>query len=72
MENHVKIEITESKWKELLNTNILNTSELKEIKINDDFLKDDETYQILKKASNKAYKDMVTYRFNKLNNIQSK
>jgi hypothetical protein len=72
MENTVKLEIPESRWNELLNAGALNPSALKEVKINDDFLKDDEVYQSLKRTSNKAYKDVVTYRFNKLNNIQSK
>lgn len=72
MENLVRLEILESRWNELLNAGALPASALKEVKINDEFLKDDEVYQSLKKASNKAYKEVVTYRFNKLNNIPMK
>lgn len=69
MANTVKLEIPEHEWNYLLSQNILQPSALKEVKIDDEFLKDDEAYQSLKKASNKAYKEVVTYRFNKLNNI---
>ncbi len=70
--NLVKLEIPETQFNELLKQGVLLPSALKEVKINDEFLKDDESYQLLKKQSNKAYKDVVTYRFNKLNNIQIK
>lgn len=72
MENKVIVEIPESLWNTLLKESWLKPDHLKEVKIDDAFLKDDETYQILKKASNKSYKDMATYRFNKLNNIRTK
>jgi hypothetical protein len=70
MQNLVKLEITESLFVDLLKLGALKPSDLKEVKINDDFLKDDEVYQSLKKASRKSYKEVVTYRFNKLNNIK--
>lgn len=72
MENFVKLEIEESRFRQLMDKGDMFPRDLKEVKINDDFLKDDEVYQELKKTSNKAYKDVVTYRFNKLNNIAVK
>lgn len=72
MENFVKLEIEESRFRQLMDKGDMFPRDLKEVKINDDFLKDDEVYQELKKTSNKAYKDVVTYRFNKLNNISVK
>lgn len=69
MENKVILEISESQWIEILKQGVLQPSAIKEVKINDVFLIDDENYQSLKRVSNNAYKAMVTYRFNKLNNI---
>lgn len=67
--NKVVLEISEDRYNNLLNYDMVFPADLKEIKIDDSFLKHDEHYQLLKKASNKAYKQMAEYRFKKLNNI---
>ena len=41
--------------------------EYKEVTIKDDFFKGDETYEKLKKASIKAYKQLKEYEFHKRN-----
>jgi len=68
--NKVILEIEDFRYKALIELGALIPSDLKEIKIDDSFLKEDEHYQLLKKESNKAYKKVCEYRFKMLNNIK--
>lgn len=68
--NKVILEIDEKRYRYFLTTGLILPSHLKEIKIDDSFLKEDEHYQLLKKESNKAYKKVCEYRFKMLNNIK--
>lgn len=40
---------------------------IKEVKITDEFFKDDETYKTLKSEASKAYKKLKEYEYNKRN-----
>lgn len=49
------------------NKALFSEVEYKEVSFKDDFFKGDETHEILKKASLKAYKKLKEYEFNKRN-----
>lgn len=66
----VRIEIDQNQFNTLLlNGAFLNVKyDLKEVIIEDDFLKDDAIYQKLKSDSIKAYRKLKEYEYNKRNN----
>jgi uncharacterized iron-regulated protein len=68
--NDVKIKISEDLYYTLIDSGVLTSESLQEVVTSDDFLKDDEMYQKLKKESIKAYKNMQDYKFKKLHNIK--
>ena len=70
---YVVIEMEKFKWDALRNYHqFVNEIDfkLKEVKVKDDFFKDEELDKAYKKKSIKAYKDWQEYRFTKRHNIK--
>jgi len=67
---YITIKITKSNFDSLIGVSAFDKYEVKEVSIEDDFFKTDETHAILKKASIKAYKLLKEYEFNKRHNIK--
>ncbi len=67
----VRIEMNESDYLILKDSGVFDgiTHELKEVKIKDDFFKDDPVYKALRKAARKTYTEMQEYEYKKRNNI---
>lgn len=66
----VTVTLNELDWQRLIINGTLDgiTYVLKKVHLDDDFLKDDEIYQTLKKNATKAYKEREDYLFNKTYN----
>jgi len=64
---YVTIKMTREAYDSVMD--YLPPHEIKLIKVEDDLLKSDPTYNLLKKASHKAYKKLQEYEFTKRNQI---
>ena len=69
-DSYVRIELKESDYHLLLDSGVFEgiEHELKEVKIKDDYFKDDPVHKAYRDKSNKAYKDLQQYEFKKRNN----
>ena len=66
----ITVKITKDNFDALIGIKAFDKYEVKEVSIEDDLFKNDETHAILKKASLKAYKQLKEYEFNKRHNIK--
>jgi hypothetical protein len=71
MSEFTTIKIESYKWESIVNHCNLDSSdyEVKLVTVVDELFKEDETYRLLKKASDKAYKQLEEYKFKKRHNI---
>lgn len=69
--SYVRIEMKESDYLILKDSGVFEgiDHELKEVKIKDDFFKDDPVYKAYRKSARKAYTELQEYEYKKRNNI---
>jgi hypothetical protein len=72
MSNQVKIKLPEVLFQVLCKQSILTQDMLLEVYLDDDFLKDDDMYQKMKKDSLKDYNKRKDYVFNRKHNIKGR
>lgn len=66
---YITIKITKDLFDSLILNQAINKYEVKYVTIVDDLFKDDETYKVYKKESDKAFKKLQEYEFKKKHNI---
>ena len=70
MSEYITIEISKEQFDEVYKSGLISDYKLKKVEVRDEFFENDEHHRQLKKASDKAYKDLKTYEFRKRHGIK--